>query len=179
VLGFCSCNEWELGNSWIKANEVVGVFIASQPLIAVGWILLAISTPGSPVRHRTATVHCSVRATSAQPLGFWAVDRWRPLSSSCTVQSGATMDSLLPSNFCASDSVAALLRTVPFAESTVGAESRCSGGSPDSPVNYRGARLYFPESGWFNSIRPWCTGHCPVRHFSAHSSPFAPIKLCP
>jgi hypothetical protein len=44
--------------------------------------------PDSPVRHRTITVHCPVRATSAQPLGFGGVDRWKRLSSSCTGQSG-------------------------------------------------------------------------------------------
>jgi hypothetical protein len=47
--------------------------------------------------------------------------------------------------------------------------SRCSAGAPDSPVNYSEARLHFPESGWFNSVRPWCTRHCPMHHFSAHS----------
>jgi hypothetical protein len=109
----------------------------------------------SLVRYQTVTMHCPVRATLAQPLGFGAVDRWRRLSSSCTGLFG--------------DSVATLLCTVALAESTVGAGSRCSAGSPDSWVNYSGARLHFPESGWFNSIRPWCTGQCPVRHFPTHS----------
>jgi hypothetical protein len=49
--------------------------------------------PDSLVRHRTVAVHCPVRATSAQPLGFGAVD------------------------FYALTSVAALLRTVAFGES--------------------------------------------------------------
>jgi hypothetical protein len=74
-------------------------------------------------------VHCPVRATSVQPLGFGAVDRWIRLSSSFTGQSG---------------------------------------GTPDSPVNYSGARLQFPESGWFKSVRPWCTGHCLVRQKPVH-----------
>jgi hypothetical protein len=47
------------------------------------------------------TVHCPVRVTSAQPLGFGAVDRWRRLSSSYTRQSGATPDSPVPSDFYA------------------------------------------------------------------------------
>jgi hypothetical protein len=34
-------------------------------------------------------VHYPMRATSAQTLGFEAVDRWRFLSSSCIGQSGA------------------------------------------------------------------------------------------
>jgi hypothetical protein len=50
-----------------------------------------------------------VRATSAQPLGFGVVDRWRRLSSSCTGQSGATPDSPVPFDFYASDSIATLL----------------------------------------------------------------------
>jgi hypothetical protein len=82
-------------------------------------------------------VHCPVRATSAQPLGFGAVDLWRRLSSSCTGKSGATLDSPVPSDFYASNSVATLLRTVAFVESTIGARSRCSTGSPDSPVAHR------------------------------------------
>jgi hypothetical protein len=49
--------------------------------------------PDSPVRHWTVTVQCPVCATSAQLLGFEAVDRWRRLSSSCTGQSGATPNS--------------------------------------------------------------------------------------
>jgi hypothetical protein len=68
--------------------------------------------PDSLVRHRTVTVHCSVSATSARQLGFGAVDRWSRLSSCCNVQSGATPDSSVPSNFCALTSVAVLLRTV-------------------------------------------------------------------
>jgi hypothetical protein len=39
-----------------------------------------------------------------------------------------------------------------------------SGGTPDSPVNYSGARPEIPESGWFGVVRPWCTRHCPVAH---------------
>jgi hypothetical protein len=85
-------------------------------------------------------VHCLVCSTSSQPLGFEAVDYWGRLSSSCTGQSGATPDSPVPSDYCASDSVEALLRTVPFAESTVGAGSRCSAGSPDSPVAHQTVR---------------------------------------
>jgi hypothetical protein len=57
------------------------------------WLfLLAMGTPDSPVVHRTGTIHCPVRATSARPLGFGAVDRWNPLSSSGTGQSGGITD---------------------------------------------------------------------------------------
>jgi hypothetical protein len=83
--------------------------------------------PDSPVRHRIATVHCPVRATLAQPLGFGAGRPLEPLSS-------VAPDRPVPSDFAALTSDVVLLLTVAFAESTVGARSRCSAGSPDSPV---------------------------------------------
>jgi hypothetical protein len=93
----------------------LGVFIASQPLLAVGWILLVMDAPDSPVRHQTVTVHCLVRATSAQSLGFGAGRPLEPLSSCCTGQSDALW--LLRSDFCA-----ALFITVPSDDSTVGVQ---------------------------------------------------------
>jgi hypothetical protein len=49
---------------------------------------------------------------------------------------------------------------------------RCT---PDSPVNYSGAPLDFPEGEEFSVMSPgapdtvrWCTGHCPVRQTRAH-----------
>jgi hypothetical protein len=68
-------------------------------------------TPDNPVRHRTITMHCLVRATLAQPLAFGVVDRWIRLSYIYTRQSGATSDSLVLSDFCALTSVVALFRS--------------------------------------------------------------------
>jgi hypothetical protein len=65
-----------------------------------------------------------------------------------------------------------------LSESTVGAGSRCSAGIPDSPVTYSGVRSGIPESGWFEVVRPGAPDS-PVRHFSAHSSPFVSFRLCP
>jgi hypothetical protein len=48
-------------------------------------------------------------------------------------------------------------------KSTVALDSRCSGVTPDSPVNYSGAALQKPEGEEFSLYGPWCTGHCPVR----------------
>jgi hypothetical protein len=90
--------------------------------------------PDSPLRHRIATVHCTVRATSAQPLGFLAVDHWRRMSSSCTGQSGATPDSPVPSDFCALTSAEALFTAERFCSRPLAPVSRCSAGSPDSLV---------------------------------------------
>jgi hypothetical protein len=69
---------------------------------------------------------------------------------------------------CASDFAALTLRTLflcqRLLQSTIARFSRCSAGAPDSPVNYSGVRLLKPESGWFNPVRDWCTGQCPVAH---------------
>jgi hypothetical protein len=86
---FCSCNEWDVGNTWMPMNVVVGGIYSPQPLSSRWQRLLAMGAPDSPVRHRAVTVHCPVRATSAQPLGFGAVDRWSCLSSCCTGLSSA------------------------------------------------------------------------------------------
>jgi hypothetical protein len=51
----------------------------------------------------------------------------------------------------------------PF-ESTVALGSRCSAGTPDSPVNYSGARPQKPKGEEFEVDPPWCTGHYPVAH---------------
>jgi hypothetical protein len=43
-------------------------------------------------------------------------------------------------------------------QATVGVDSRCSTGTPDSPVNYSGAALQKPEGEEFSLYGPWCTG---------------------
>ena len=69
---------------------------------------------------------------------------------------------------CASYSMALTLRTLFLCErllqSTVARVSRCSAGAPDSPVNYNRVCMQKPESGWLDSVRSWCIGHCPVAH---------------
>jgi hypothetical protein len=122
-----------------------GVFIASQPLLAIGWFLLVMGAPDSLVRHRTVTVHCLVRATSVQPLGFWAVDRWGALSSCCTGQSGVTPDIPMPSNFCTLTSTFALFTQSVFCSRPLALVSRCSAGSLDSPVAHRTVRWIIAE----------------------------------
>jgi hypothetical protein len=92
VFGFCSCNEYEVQKTRLPLKEVVGGIYSLQPL-PIHWLfLLAMGTPDSPVAHRTGNVHSPVRATSARPLGFGALDRWNPLSFSCTGRSGGTPD---------------------------------------------------------------------------------------
>jgi hypothetical protein len=82
-----------LGWLWMRW---LGVFIAPNHFHGCWWRLLAMGAPDSPMRHRTDTVPCPVRRHVTQPLGFWAVDRWRRLSSCGTGQSGATPDSPVP-----------------------------------------------------------------------------------
>jgi hypothetical protein len=86
-------------------NEVVGGIYSPQPLPSRWLTLLSMGAPDSPVVHRTVVVHCPVRATSARPLGFGAIDRWNPLSFCYTGQSGATPDSAVTSDFYALTSV--------------------------------------------------------------------------
>jgi hypothetical protein len=60
-----------------------------------------------------------------------------------------------------------------------------SGGTPDSPMNYSGARSKKPESGQFTLVRTWCTGHCSVAHQTVrcarpgHTRFLAPFKFEP
>jgi hypothetical protein len=63
----------------------------------------------SSVRHRTGTVPCPVHCHITQPLGFGAQTTVGALSSCGTGQSGATPDSLVPSDFAALTSAMALL----------------------------------------------------------------------
>jgi hypothetical protein len=58
---------------------------------------------------------------------------------------------------------------------------RCT---PDSPVNYSGAPLDFPEGDEFDLESPgapdtvrWCTGHCPVVHRTlSDGTPDSPVR---
>jgi hypothetical protein len=58
--------------TWMPLKEVVGGIYSLQPLPSHWLNLLAMGTSDSPVAHWTDTVHCSVCATSARPLGFGA-----------------------------------------------------------------------------------------------------------
>jgi hypothetical protein len=126
----------------------------------------------SPVRHRTGTVHSSVRRHVTQPLGFSSSRPLALLSSCGTGQSGATPDTVR----CASDSVAL---TYAHCSSISGFCSRPLREVVVAPLvhrtvrwhtgqsrDYSGVRLPKLESGWFNPIRAWCTGHCPVAHWT-------------
>jgi hypothetical protein len=127
------------------------------------------------------TVRCASHVT--QPLGFENFWPLEALSSSGTGQSGAA-----PDRHCSvsgaplmggSDSACTVLHC--SSDSSAFAVDRCakepllrwcarqSGGTPDSLVNYSGAHWLKPESGELDTVRSWCTGHCPVRQTRAYS----------
>jgi hypothetical protein len=116
-----------------------------------------------------------VRATSAQPLGFGDDRPLELLSSSCTGQSRATLDSPVRSDFW--------LALFIVADDSWRAESRCLAGSPDSSVAHRAVRWIIVKRtlefqrvaglefyGLVHRILSSGTPDSLVRHFLAHSS---------
>jgi hypothetical protein len=153
-----------------------------------GWGVFIAPTTNSTVgegccrwAHRTVrcgTGHCPVRQPRHPTVRVLMVLTVGALTSWGTGQSGATPDihcslSGAPSGAC-SDS-AQTIRTL----FTLSADrwsrplrwqpllrwcTEQSGGTPDSLVNYSGARPQKPEGEEFEVDPPWCTGHCPVVH---------------
>jgi hypothetical protein len=85
---FCSCIGCVVHKTWMAWMEVVGGIYSLQPLPSCWLSLLSTGTPDSPVVHRTW--HCSLFGAChvSRPLGFVTIDRWSPLSSCSTGQSG-------------------------------------------------------------------------------------------
>ena len=106
-------------------DGVVGVFIAPTTNLTVGWRLLLDGAPDSPVplpRHHRRWI-----------LAVGASDLWALLGVRCTpdmycLMSGAPAWAILTS--------ARAVRALNVAQGAVGAAgSRCSAGTPDSPVH--------------------------------------------
>jgi hypothetical protein len=133
--------------------------------------------------------HPTIRVIEQMTIGAF-VFLWHRTVWWCTGQSGAPLTRC--SDFC----VALLLTVAPVRVNRCTLDSRCplahrtvrwhtgqSGGTPDSPVNYSGAHLHFPESAWLTLVRSWCTGHCPVAHRTVrcarpqHTQFFAPVQF--
>jgi hypothetical protein len=128
----------------------LGVFIAPTTKVAVG---------EGCCRRAHRTVWCASHVT--QPLGFdrWNSNMWghRTVTVHCPVRLLAPALTLRAQS-----------RTVHYSllllQTTVGAVSRCSAGTPDSPVNYSGGAPRIPEAEQFRVILPgapntvrWCT----------------------
>jgi hypothetical protein len=126
VFGFALAMNMEFRKLGFHWRRWLGGIYSLQPLSSRWLNLLAMSTLDSPVVHRTVTVHCPVRATSARPLGFGATWPLECLSCSCTGQSGATPDM--------SGVLWLLPRTVHFCSRPLTPGYRCCVGSPDISV---------------------------------------------
>jgi hypothetical protein len=124
-------------------------------------MLLAMGAPDSPVY----TGQCPVRQPRHPIRWGWSwstvggfVLMWHRTVRCSTEQSGAPL--IICSDFCRVYCFALFTcQSRPLARS-----SRCSAGTPDSPVNYSGAASHFPEAGHFRAASLWSTGHCPVMH---------------
>jgi hypothetical protein len=144
------------------------IFIAPTTILAV----VVDDTPDSPVLHRTGQCSLSGACHVSRPLRFGAVDRWSPLSSCGTGQSGGTSDSSLCSDFAVLTSD---LRTVHFyytPQSTIErswlllcwhtGHVRCT---PDSPMNYSEALPWETREWPVHEVLGLGIGQCPVRHW--------------
>jgi hypothetical protein len=106
----CSCIECEEWEAWMAWMVVVGDIYSLQSLSSCWLTLLSMSTPDSPVVHRTLYCSLSSECHVSRPLGFGAVDRWSLLSSCSTGLSGGSPDSpvcsdyaVLTFDFCTAD----------------------------------------------------------------------------
>jgi hypothetical protein len=119
--------------------------------------------------HRTvrcATGHCPVRQPRHQAVGFRPLELWRVGPPGCPVvhrTSPVDCPVCHPRVLCSSARAGAHLMRCsrPLARS-----SRCSAGSPDSPVCTGHVRWIIAEreseAGEFRVALLWSTGHCPV-----------------
>jgi hypothetical protein len=167
----------------------LGVFIAPTTNTTIGeivyrWVHQTV---------RCTTEHYPVRQPRHPTVRVLMVSTVGALTSWGTRQSGAAPDRQCSLSSAPSGAALTLRelsahcsRCRRSLESTVALASRCSAGTPDSPVNYSGAASEKPEGEEFRLYGPWCTGHCPVAHrtvwcarlgFSSVS--FAPFFLNP
>ena len=133
---------------------MVGVFIAfnHQSSHWGGCWRWAHRTVRCATGHSLFSVRCAT--TSPNRYGSRAVDCWRP----CLL---VAPDSLVVHRTvsCPSDLCRGTVLHCSFVRvDHCALHSRYPAGTPDSPVNYSGARPRFPKSGWLDHVRSWCTG---------------------
>jgi hypothetical protein len=157
-----------------------GVFIAPTTKPTVGEAVCRWA-------HRTvrcATGHCTVRQPCHPTVRVLTVSTVGALTAWGTGQSGAAPDRHC-SLFGAPSGTALTLRELSaHCSAFAGVRwsrllrwSRCSAGTSDSPLNYNGAALQKPEGEEFSLYSPWCTGHCPVVHWTlSGGTPDSPMR---
>jgi hypothetical protein len=162
----------KLGCNWM---EVVGVFIASNHFLAVGWVCCRWAHRTVRWCTRQGIVHCPVCATSARR---WGLERLT-VEAICHVvapDSPVRSDLLLWLLTCTVHLLHLIVgRMLPLLHWLTG-HVRCT---PDSPVNYSGAR---PRKTRECSVRVELSlGHRTLSGapLAAHSQVFAPSLLNP
>jgi hypothetical protein len=140
---YCSCIECTIVNAWMVGVEGLGVFIAPNHQFNRWGRLLSMA-------HQIvqcATGQCPMRQPRHPTVMVLTVSTVGALSSSGTGQSGAApdwyyalSDAPLAAALTSACTVLHCSRRRRPLESTVALASRCSAGTPDSPVNYSGAR---------------------------------------
>jgi hypothetical protein len=181
---------WEglsMSNKWLGMllglphTEVAGWcgIYSHQPKYSRWWSLLAKGAPDSPVRHRTVSGapprHPAVRAWSWSTVGGYV------LLSHRTVRC-RTIQSCGPLTFALTFWIALFtLQSQPLR-----ANSRCSAGTPDSPVNYSGGAPEKPEGEEFELVHPgapdtvrWHTGLSGAPDQGTLRFPFCSLLLNP
>jgi hypothetical protein len=168
-VAFCSCIECEVQKTWMDWIEVVGGIYSPNHYSSRCCRWHTGQSGGAPDM-ALFSVRCVCHVSC--PLGFSAVDRWSPLSSSCTGQSGGTPDMSGAFWLCCSDF---WLRTVHFCSRPLRSFDRCSAGSldtvwctPYSPVNYSGEVPWETREWPVGDLLDLGTGQCPVRHWQHH-----------
>jgi hypothetical protein len=124
-----------------------GGIYSHQPKSGRWWSLLAMGAPDSPVRHRTVSGapprHLVDRPLSWSTVGGFVLI-WHQTVRCHTGQSGAPLTAALTSA-----AILFIRQSRPLR-----ADSRCSAGAPDSPVNYSGVVSGKPEGEEFELIHP-------------------------
>nr|ACN26406.1 unknown [Zea mays] len=156
-----------------------GGIYSHQPKCSRWRRLLAMGAPDSPVRHRTVSGapprHLVVRPLSWSTVGDFVL-MWHRTVRCHTGQFGAPLTAALTSA-----AVLFIRQSRPLR-----ADSRCSAGAPDSPVNYSGAAPGKPEGEEFDLIHSgapdtvrWHTGRSGAPDQGNLRFPFCSFLLRP
>jgi hypothetical protein len=133
--------------------------------------------------HRTvrcATGHCPVRQPRQQAIGVRPLELYQvgPLGCPVVHRTGPVDCPVRQLRVLCPLRAQARIKCV--AVDRCARSSRCSAGTPDSPVNYSGAPSDFPEGGEFSVECPgapdtvrWCTGQSGVQDQGAFGMSFA------